>query len=62
MGYFRVLDMSRVLLNYVPSNPIVDVVLMGMREPQFVDLNNEILDDVGARTDPAKLCKGGWYE
>jgi hypothetical protein len=33
----------------------VDVALVGMREPQFVDLNNEILDDVASRIDPAAL-------
>jgi hypothetical protein len=33
----------------------VDVALVGMREPRFVDLNNEISDDVGARIDLAAL-------
>ena len=47
-----VLDVGRLLLNYVLSDPYVDVALVGMREPRFVELNNEISDDVvltGAR-------------
>ena len=50
-----VLDMGRLLLYYVLSNPYVDVALAGMREPLFVELNNEILDDVASRIDLAKL-------
>jgi hypothetical protein len=30
------------LLNYVLSDPYVDVPLVGVREPRFVELNNEI--------------------
>ena len=34
-----VLDVGRLLLNYVLSDPYVDVALVGMREPRFVELN-----------------------
>ena len=50
-----VLDVGRLLLNYVLSDPYVDVALVGMREPRFVELNNEISDDVASRIDLAKL-------
>jgi predicted aldo/keto reductase-like oxidoreductase len=50
-----VLDVGRLLLNYVLSDPHVDVALVGMREPRFVELNNEISDDVASRIDLAKL-------
>jgi hypothetical protein len=30
------LDVSRLLLNYVDSDPYVDVALVGIREPRFV--------------------------
>jgi hypothetical protein len=33
----------------------VDVALIGMREPRFVELNNAISDDVSSRMDLAKL-------
>jgi len=46
-----VLDVGRLLLNYVLSDPYVDVALMGVREPRFVELNNEISDDVDSRID-----------
>ena len=45
----------RLLLNYVLSDPYVDVALEGVREPRFVDLNNEISDDVASRIDLAQL-------
>jgi hypothetical protein len=45
----------RLLLNYVLSNPHVDVALVGMHEPHFIDLNNGISDDVGSRIDLAAL-------
>ena len=47
--------MGRLLLNYVLSDLYVDVALVGMREPCFVELNNEISDDVASRIDLAKL-------
>jgi hypothetical protein len=50
-----VLDVDRLLLNYVLSDPYVDVALVGMREPRFVELNSEILRDVGSRIDLAAL-------
>jgi hypothetical protein len=48
------------LLNYVLSDPYVDVALVEgratrPREPHFVELNNEISDDVASRIDLAKL-------
>ena len=50
-----VLDVGKLLLNYVLSDPYVDVALIGMREPRFVELNNEISDDVASRIDLAGL-------
>jgi hypothetical protein len=55
-----VLDVGRLLLNYVLSDPYVDVALVEgrvprPREPRFVELNNEISDDVASRIDLAKL-------
>ena len=47
--------MGRLLLNYVLSDPYVDVALVGVREPRFVELNNEISDDVASRIDLVKL-------
>ena len=49
------LDVGQLLLNYVLSDPYVDVALVGMREPRFVELNNEISDDVASRIDLAAL-------
>ena len=49
------LDVGRLLLNYVLSDPYVDVALVGMREPRFVELNNEISYDVASRIDLVKL-------
>jgi hypothetical protein len=48
-------DVSKLLPNYVLSDPYVDVALVGMREPRFVELNNEISDDVASRIDLAQL-------
>ena len=42
---------TRPPLNYVLSDPYVDVALLGMREPRFVELNNDISDDVASRID-----------
>jgi hypothetical protein len=52
------LKVGRLLLNYVLSDPYVDVALVGVRgtrprEPRFVELNNEISDDVASRIDLA---------
>ena len=43
------------LLKYVLSDPYVDVALVGVREPRFVDLNNKISDDLASRIDLAAL-------
>jgi aryl-alcohol dehydrogenase-like predicted oxidoreductase len=50
-----VLDVGRLLLNYVLSDPYVDVALIGMREPRYADINNEISDDVASRLDLAQV-------
>jgi hypothetical protein len=50
-----VLDVGKLLLNYVLSDPYVDVALIGMREPRFVDLNNAISDDVSSRLELAQV-------
>ena len=49
------LDVGRLRLNDVLSDPYVDVALVGMREPRFVELNNQISDDVASRIDLAAL-------
>ena len=46
---------GRPLLNDVLSDPYVDVALVEMRKPRFVELNNEISDDVASRIDLAAL-------
>jgi hypothetical protein len=57
-------DMGRLLLNYVLSDPYVDVALVGghvpcLSEPRFVPtcqaLAPEISDDVASRIDLTKL-------
>jgi hypothetical protein len=57
----NVLDVGRLLLNYVLSDPYVDVALVGVRGPRlrgtrFVELNNEISDDVASRIDGHEAC------
>ena len=47
--------MGRLLLNYVLSDPFMDVALVGVRETRFVELNNEISNDVASRIDLAAL-------
>jgi hypothetical protein len=49
------LEVGRLLLNYVLSDPYVDVALVGMREPRFVEINNAISDDVTSRLDLAQV-------
>ena len=49
------LQVGRLLLNYVLSDPYVDVALVGMREPRFVEINNAISDGVSSRLDLAQL-------
>jgi aryl-alcohol dehydrogenase-like predicted oxidoreductase len=46
---------GRLLLNYVLSDPYVDVALVGMRDPHLVEINNAISDDVNSRLDLAVL-------
>ncbi len=50
-----VLDVGRLLLDYVLSDRYVDVTLAGVREPRFVELNSETSDDVASRIDLAAL-------
>jgi predicted aldo/keto reductase-like oxidoreductase len=50
-----VLGVGRLLLNYVLSDPCVDVALVGMREPPLVEANNAIFDDIASRIDLAAL-------
>jgi hypothetical protein len=49
------LDVGRLLLNHVLSDPYVDVALIGIREPCFVEINNAISDDVASRLDSAQV-------
>jgi len=49
------LDVGRLLLNYVLSDPYIDVALVGAREKHFIDLNNEISDDVTPRLDLSQV-------
>jgi hypothetical protein len=58
-----VLDVGRLLLNYVLSDPYVDVALVGgheacLSEPRFVELNNGISDDVASRIDGCEAHLG----
>ena len=46
---------GRLLLNYVLSDPCVDVALIGMRDPRLVEVNNAISDDAASRIDLAAL-------
>jgi len=50
-----------LLLNYVLSDPYVDVALVQGRgargrAPRFVELNNEISDDVASRINGHEAC------
>lgn len=44
-------DLSAFLLNYVLSNPLVDVAIIGMRRPEEVERNNALSDDAALRLD-----------
>ena len=44
-------EVGRLLLDYVLSDPFVDVALIGMRDPALVEINNAISDDVASRID-----------
>ena len=50
--------MGRLLLKTVRSDSYVDVALMGMREPWFVELHNEISDDMASRIDGCEAHLG----
>ena len=50
-----VLDVGRLLLNYVLSDPNGGVALVKMHQSRFMELNNDISDDVESRIDLAKL-------
>lgn len=49
------LEVGRLLLNYVLSDPYVDVALIGMRDPRLVEINNALSDDDSGRIDLAAL-------
>jgi hypothetical protein len=49
------LEVGRLLLNYVLSDPHVDVALVGMRELRYVEINNAISDDLSGRLDLVQL-------
>ena len=49
------LDLNAFCLNYVLSNPLVDVALVGMRRPEEVDRNAAVADAVETRLDLAAL-------
>ena len=44
-------DVARLLLNYVLSNPLVDVALAGVRDVRAVEQNNAVSDDTASRID-----------
>ena len=48
-------DLNAFLLNYVLSNPFVDVAIVGMRRREEVEANNALSDDRPARLDLAKV-------
>lgn len=50
-------DYSPGLLQFVLSNPLVDVALVGMRSPEEVEQNVAILQDLGGRIDVDALHK-----
>jgi aryl-alcohol dehydrogenase-like predicted oxidoreductase len=49
------LPLDRFLLNFVLSNPLIDVALVGMRRPEEVETNNALSDDVAQRLDLVAL-------
>ena len=60
MPSLATVGVGRLLLNYVLSDPYVDVALVGMRSlrsrgTRSLELNNEISDDVASRIDLAAL-------
>ncbi|MBI2298591.1 MAG: aldo/keto reductase [Armatimonadetes bacterium] len=54
-GVAAQIDLPRQLLNYVLSNKLVDVAIVGMRRAEEVDENNAISDDASTRLDLPEL-------
>ena len=50
-----VLGVGKLLLNYVLSDPYVDVALVDRREPRCVEINNAISDELASPIDMALL-------
>lgn len=50
-------DYTPHLIQYVLSNPLVDVALVGMRTKEFVERNVKIADDIGGRIDLNEVFK-----
>lgn len=48
-------EVSRLCLNYVLSDPYVDVALVGVRDPELVEVNAAISDDIASRLDLAAI-------
>jgi uncharacterized protein len=48
-------DYTPALLQFVLSNPLVDVALVGMRDPEIVATNVRIVEDLDNRIDIARL-------
>ncbi len=48
-------DIEGFLLNYVLSNPLIDVALVGMRRAEEAERNNAVSDDAARRLDLAAL-------
>jgi hypothetical protein len=48
-------DLEAFLLNYVLSNPFVDVAVIGMRRVDEVDRNNALSDNTASRLDLAQV-------
>jgi len=48
-------DLHKLMLNYVLSNPYVDVAIVGMRRVEEVEGNNAISDEVAGRLDLEEL-------
>lgn len=46
---------NEIALQYVLSNPLVDVALIGMTNPEMVETNSQISEDTGGRIDLAAI-------
>jgi aryl-alcohol dehydrogenase-like predicted oxidoreductase len=51
----RHLDLHKLALSYVLSNPLVDVAIVGMRRAEEVESNSAISDDLAGRLDLAEI-------